>query len=189
MQFIELEIPGAWLIEMEPHCDDRGFFARIWCQEEFRQHGLSTALAQCSISFNRKRGTVRGMHYQDAPHEEAKLVRCTQGVIYDVILDLRLDSTTRGSWRAVELSAQNHRMVYIPQGCAHGFQTLTDATEVMYQISTAYHPESARGVRWNDPAFGIRWPIDEIVISDRDRQFPLWPNHQAPATTTLRRAS
>jgi len=172
VKFSPTSLAGACIIDIEPVPDERGFFARNWCREEFARHGLNPDLAQCSISFNKKRGTLRGMHYQAKPHEETKVVRCTRGAIYDVILDLRPESSTFRKWIAVELSADNRRMLYIPAGLAHGFQSLTDDTEVFYQISTPYHPESARGVRWNDPAFGIEWPVMERVISDKDRQYP-----------------
>lgn len=172
MKFSPTALAGACIIDIEPVPDERGFFARSWCREEFARHGLNPDLAQCSISFNKKRGILRGMHYQAKPHEETKVVRCTRGAIYDVILDLRPESPTFRKWIAVELSVDNRRMLYIPAGLAHGFQSLTDDTEVFYQISTPYHPESARGVRWDDPAFGIEWPVTEWVISDKDRQYP-----------------
>lgn len=172
MKFSPTALAGACIIDIEPVPDERGFFARSWCREEFAKHGLNPDLAQCSISFNKKHGTLRGMHYQVKPHEETKVVRCARGAIYDVIVDLRPESSTFRKWIAVELSADNRRMLYIPAGLAHGFQSLTDDTEVFYQISTPYHPESARGVRWNDPAFGIEWPVTERVISDKDRQYP-----------------
>ena len=170
MKFSPTVLAGACIIDIEPVPDERGFFARSWCREEFARHGLNPDLAQCSISFNKKRGTLRGMHYQAKPHEETKVVRCTRGAIYDVILDLRPESPTFRKWIAVELSADNRRMLYIPAGLAHGFQSLTDDAEVFYQISTPYHPESARGVRWDDPAFGIEWLVTERIISDKDRQ-------------------
>ena len=172
MKFSPTALAGACIIDIEPVPDERGFFARSWCREEFARHGLNPDLAQCSISFNKKRGTLRGMHYQAEPHEETKVVRCTRGAIYDVIVDLRPESSTFRKWIAVELSADNRRMLYIPAGLAHGFQSLTDDTEVFYQISAPYHPESARGARWDDPAFGIEWPVAERVISDKDRQYP-----------------
>lgn len=172
MKFSPTALAGACIIDIEPVPDERGFFARSWCREEFARHGLNPDLAQCSISFNKKRGTLRGMHYQAKPHEETKVVRCTRGSIYDVILDLRPESPTFRKWIAVELSADNRRMLYIPAGLAHGFQSLTDDAEVFYQISTPYHPELARGVRWDDPAFGIEWPVMERIISDKDRQYP-----------------
>ena len=172
MKFSPTALVGAYVIDIEPVADERGFFVRSWCREEFARRGLNPDLAQCSISFNKKRGTLRGMHYQAKPHEETKVVRCTRGAIYDVIVDLRPESSTFRKWIAVELRADNRRMLYIPVGLAHGFQSLTDDTEVFYQISAPYHPESARGARWNDPAFGIEWPVAERVISDKDRQYP-----------------
>ena len=173
MIFAELKLAGAFLVDLDPHRDDRGFFARSWCAEEFKKSGLNPRLIQCDISFNRKRGTLRGMHYQAAPHEEAKLVRCTMGAIYDVMIDLRKASPTFHQWVAAELTAENHRAVYIPEGFAHGFQTLTDDAEVFYQMSEFFYPDLARGVRWNDPAFGIAWPISEVIVSDKDQSFPL----------------
>jgi dTDP-4-dehydrorhamnose 3,5-epimerase len=169
--FIETKLAGVYIIELEKMEDDRGFFARTFCQEEFMAHGLNARVVQCSTSFNLRKGTLRGMHYQVAPYEESKLVRCTMGAIYDVAVDLRRGSTTFKQWVAVELTGENHRMLYIPEGCAHGFQTLEDNTEVAYQISEFYHPESARGVRWDGPAFGISWPFSTIVLSRRDRSF------------------
>lgn len=174
MQITALDLPGAYLVDLATIADDRGFFARSFCAEEFAAAGLDPHIAQCSISHNRRRGTLRGLHYQASPFEEAKLVRCTAGSIFDVIVDLRRDSPTRGRWAAAELSAENRRALYIPRGFAHGFQALEDDCEVFYQISVPYHPESSRGIRWNDPEIGIIWPLpDEIVISSRDRQLPL----------------
>lgn len=172
MIFYETKLKGAFIIELERQEDARGFFARTWCSQEFKARGLKADLAQGSLSFNKQKGTIRGMHYQRAPWQEIKLVRCTRGAIYDVLVDLRRNSATFKHWVAEELTAENHRMFYIPEGMAHGFQTLGDDTEVYYQISPAYHPEAAAGVRWNDPAFGITWPLHDIIISDRDRQFP-----------------
>jgi dTDP-4-dehydrorhamnose 3,5-epimerase len=172
MIFVETKLKGAFIIEPEPMEDERGFFARTFDQKEFEGHGINPRVMQCNISFNKKRGTLRGMHYQIAPYQEAKLICCTNGTIYDVIIDLRRGSPTFKQWIAVELAAENHRMLYVPQGFAHGFQTLQDNAEVFYQMSEFYHPESARGVRWNDPAFGIVWPDDMRVISDKDRQYP-----------------
>jgi len=172
MKFIETRLKGAYVIELEPIADERGFFARSWCQKEFTDYGLNVRLVQCNVSFNKKQGTLRGMHYQVAPHEEVKLVRCTRGAIYDVIIDLRPKSATFKEWVAVELSADNRQMLYIPEGFAHGFQTLTDNTEVFYQMSEFYHSECAKGVRWNDPAFGIAWLEDKCIISDKDLQYP-----------------
>lgn len=171
MTFSELPLAGAYLIEVNRVADERGFFVRTWCREEFGVHGLPVDLAQSSISMNRQTGTLRGMHLQVAPHEEAKVVRCSRGSIYDVLLDLRRDSATYGKWHSVELTADNGRMLFVPRGCAHGFQTLEDTSEVTYLISESYHPESARGVRWNDPAFGIDWPLPVSVMSNADRSY------------------
>jgi dTDP-4-dehydrorhamnose 3,5-epimerase len=157
---------------MELHRDERGFFARSWCEREFRENGLNPKLVQCSISYNERKGTLRGVHYQAPPYPEAKLVRCTKGSLYDVALDLRPDSPSYLRSTGVELTAANHRALYIPEGCAHGFLTLEESTEALYQMSEFYHPERARGVRWNDPAFGIVWPGVAEVISERDRSFP-----------------
>lgn len=172
MKFIATELAGAWIIEPEAINDMRGFFARTFCTREFQERGLEAPFAQCSISFNHRRATLRGVHYQSAPFAEAKLVRCTTGRIYDVILDLRLESATFAQWIGVELSAANRRMAYIPEGMGHGFQTLEDASEVLYQVSANYAPEYARGVRWNDPAFAIRWPLADPILSERDRGYP-----------------
>lgn len=172
MIFTETKLKDAYVIEPERLEDERGFFARTFCEHEFAAHGLCTRFVQCNISFNKRKGTIRGMHYQVAPHAEAKLVRCTMGAIYDVIIDLRPGSPTFAQWVAVELTAQNRRMVYVPEGLAHGFQTLEDNTEVFYQMSEFYHPECARGVRWNDPAFGIKWPLTPVIISARDQSYP-----------------
>jgi len=170
--FSETDLAGAYVIDAELRTDSRGFFARTWCQKELAEHGLNARLVQCSLSFNLRRGTFRGMHYQEAPHEEAKLVRCTMGVICDVIVDLRPESSTFGKHLAMTLTAQNRRMLYVPERFAHGFVTLEDNTEVFYQMSEFHTPESARGFRWNDPAFGIELPIDVAVISERDRDYP-----------------
>jgi dTDP-4-dehydrorhamnose 3,5-epimerase len=171
MIFQETPLPGAFLIEPERFEDERGFFARTWCRREFAERGLAAELAQCNTSFNGKKGTLRGMHFQVAPHAEIKLVRCTRGAIYDVIIDLRPDSPGYRRWIGVELTAENLRQLYIPEGYAHGFQTLSDSSEVFYQMSEFYHPESARGVRWDDPVFGITWPLPVSVISPRDRAY------------------
>jgi dTDP-4-dehydrorhamnose 3,5-epimerase len=171
MIFTETPLKGAYVIDPERLADERGFFARTWCRREFEAHGLDATLAQCSVSFNQKMGTLRGMHYQAAPHAEHKLVRCTTGIIYDVIVDLRPGSGTFRQWFAAELSADNRRMLYIPEGLAHGFLTLADNTEVFYQISEYYVPESARGVRWNDPAFAITWPVHPRIVSQRDSTY------------------
>jgi dTDP-4-dehydrorhamnose 3,5-epimerase len=174
MRFIETGLVGAWVIEAERLEDERGFFARTFSADEFAAHGLETCLAQCNISFNKHQGTLRGLHFQAAPNEEARLVRCTMGTIYDVMLDLRPDSKTLNQWFSYELSALNRAMVYIPKGFAHGFQTLTDECEVFYQMSEFYHPEKAQGVRWNDPAFGIIWPLRVTTISAKDAGYPDW---------------
>jgi dTDP-4-dehydrorhamnose 3,5-epimerase len=172
MIFTETLIPGAFLIQPERFEDDRGFFARTWCRREFDAHGLTTQLAQCSVSYNLRAGTLRGMHFQKPPHAEVKLVRCTAGAICDVILDLRRDSPAYLRWVAADLSAENRHALYIPEGVAHGFQTLVHDCEVFYQISEFYHPESASGVRWNDPAFGIRWPLSGPILSEKDSRYP-----------------
>jgi dTDP-4-dehydrorhamnose 3,5-epimerase len=172
MKFTETKISGAYLIEIEPMNDERGFFARSFCTEEFQQQGLASNFVQCSISFTSQLGTIRGMHYQIAPDTETKLVRCTRGAIYDVILDLRPESPTFRQWVSAELTTDNHQMLYIPAGCAHGFQTLANDTEVFYQMAGIYIPDAARGVRWNDPAFGIEMPLAVSVIKERDRDYP-----------------
>ncbi|MDO9541023.1 MAG: dTDP-4-dehydrorhamnose 3,5-epimerase [Kiritimatiellia bacterium] len=174
MRFTETKLKGAFILAPEFLEDERGFFARTWCRREFEARGLNIRLVQCNISFNRHRGTLRGIHYQIEPHAEAKLVRCTMGAIYDVILDLRPDSATFKQWLAVELTAENRLMLYIPAGLAHGFQTLEDNTEVFYQMSEFYHPECARRVRYDDPAFAIRWPLPVTIVSDKDMVDPLW---------------
>lgn len=172
MRFTPVPLPGAWLIEPEQRKDERGWFARSWCAREFEQHGLDANLAQCNISWNATRGTLRGMHFQKPPHTEAKLVRCTSGAVFDVIIDLRPESTAFQQWYGVELSSGNYRMLYIPDGFAHGFQTLTDGAEVFYQMSEFYQPNSGSGVRWNDPAFGINWPLPVSQISAQDSSWP-----------------
>jgi dTDP-4-dehydrorhamnose 3,5-epimerase len=172
LKFTPTKLPGSYVIEPERLEDDRGFFARSWCQREGSAYGLYPNWVQCNISFNKKKGTLRGMHYQKPPFEEAKLVRCTMGAIYDVIIDLRAESATFKQWAAVELSAENRRMLYIPEGFAHGFLTLNDNTEIFYQMSEFYAPAHAQGVRWNDPVFAIDWPMDVRVISDGDRNYP-----------------
>jgi dTDP-4-dehydrorhamnose 3,5-epimerase len=172
MIFRKTGIGGAWVIEAERLEDERGFFARMWDIDEFAEQGLNPRVAQCSISYNRARGTLRGLHYQVAPHEETKLVRCTSGSLFDVVVDLRPDSSTFKAWYGVELSAENRLALYVPEGCAHGFLTLGDECEVHYQISEFHAPEAARGVRWNDPAFGIVWPDEVIVMNERDRSYP-----------------
>ena len=173
MRFLETGLAGLLVVEPERREDARGFFARTWCRDEALARGLRADVAQCNVSFNRRRGTLRGMHYQAAPHAEAKLVRCTAGAVYDVAVDLRPDSPTFRRWAAAELTAGNGRMLYIPEGFAHGFQTLADDTEVFYQMFESYHPDSARGVRWDDPAFAIAWPEAKgRVLSDKDAAYP-----------------
>lgn len=172
MNFRPLSIAGSYLVEPEALADERGFFARTFCSETFADNGLNPNLRQCSISFNVSRHTLRGMHYQLPPHEEAKLVRCTQGAAYHVILDLRDESENYLQWASAELSAENRNMIYVPEGVAHGFITMQDATEIFYQMSEVYSPESAAGVRWDDPAFGIAWPAEPAVISERDNGYP-----------------
>ncbi len=159
-------------IQVEPKRDERGYFARSWCKHEFDEHGLNPNLVQCNLSANDRKGTLRGMHYQATPFAEAKLVQCIRGSIYDVVVDLRPDSPTFRDWIAVFLTAEKHNMLYVPEGCAHGFLTLEDRSEVFYQMSEFYHPEASRGVRWNDAAFRITWPADVRVISERDRTYP-----------------
>ena len=173
MRFEEAPIPGAWVIDVEPASDPRGLFARVFDATEFAQRGLSAAFAQASTSFNHRAGTLRGLHYQADPHGECKLVRCTAGSAFDVMVDLRADSPTHRAWHAVELSAEDRRAVYVPPGVAHGFQTLTDGCELLYLIDVPYVPEAARGVRWDDPAFRIEWPdAGELIINERDRTYP-----------------
>jgi len=178
MIFTETKLQGAYVVDLEPFQDERGFFARTWCKKEFETNGLNAKLAQCSTSFNKKRGTLRGMHYQAAPYEEAKLVRCTMGAIYDVIVDIRKDSKTYLKWFACDLAAQNRRMLYVPKGFAHGFQTLEDNSEVFYQMSEFFHPEHSRGIRWNDPAVAVKWPLAEPILSPKDRSYPFLENTQ-----------
>ncbi|MGH8616810.1 MAG: dTDP-4-dehydrorhamnose 3,5-epimerase [Burkholderiales bacterium] len=172
MKLLPTSVAGAFVIELEPVADERGLFIRSFCAETFRAHGLDARVVQCNISFSPQRGTLRGMHYQTAPHAETKLIRCTRGSLHDVIVDLRADSPSFRRWHATRLSAGDPRLLYVPEGCAHGLLTLTDDCEVSYQISQRYHAESARGVRWDDPAFGIEWPEAPRVVSARDRGFP-----------------
>jgi dTDP-4-dehydrorhamnose 3,5-epimerase len=173
MIFRETKLSGAFVVEPERFEDERGFFARSWSAREFAERGLDPALAECNVSFNRRAGTLRGMHYQAAPHAQAKLVRCPRGRIYDVIIDLRPESETFRRWVGVELSAENGAMLYVPEGFAHGFQTLADDTEVFYQMSAYYEAASGRGVRWDDPAFGVEWPeAGERIMNARDRDYP-----------------
>jgi dTDP-4-dehydrorhamnose 3,5-epimerase len=171
MTFVETPVAAVWVIEPERHEDDRGFFARTWDTTVFAERGLNPAFVQSSVSYNHRRGTLRGLHYQVAPCEEAKLVRCTAGAVFDVALDLRPASETFRRWFGVELSAENRLGLYVPEGCAHGFLTLSDDSEISYQISEFWAPEAGRGVRWDDPAFGIEWPGEVVVINERDRTY------------------
>lgn len=168
MIFTETTLQGAYVIALEEFRDDRGFFARAWCQNEFKQHGLDLQIVQANLSYNKRKGTLRGMHYQVPPHEEAKLVRCIRGAIYDVIIDLRPESSTYKHWTSIELTADNRHILYVPEGFAHGFQTLADQTEVFYQVSQFYTPGAEKGARYNDPVFGISWPLKVSVISEKD---------------------
>ena len=174
MTFKETKLQGAFIIEPEMLIDERGAFARTFCRKDFESHGLNGSISQCSISLNTRKYTLRGMHYQKKPFAEAKLVRCSRGVIYDVIVDLRYDSPTFKQWTSVEISAENRKMVYVPVDFAHGFQTLTDGTEVIYQMSEFYSPSHAGGFRWNDPSFKIQWPSDNFVISSKDQTYPVF---------------
>jgi dTDP-4-dehydrorhamnose 3,5-epimerase len=172
MIFVETKLKGAFVIDQQRLSDDRGFFARAFCRREFEEHGLNPAVAQCNTSFNPAAGTLRGMHYQVEPFREVKLVRCIRGTIYDVIIDLRPDSPSFRAWAGFELSADNRRTLYVPEGFAHGYVTLADDSEVFYQVSEFYHPGHERGIRWNDPAFAITWPITPRVISPKDANHP-----------------
>lgn len=171
MIFHDTKLSGVFEIYLDPKSDDRGFFARSWCQKEFKEHGLNPKLVQCNVSFNARKGTLRGLHYQAAPYPEEKLVRCVRGAIYDVVVDLRPYSATFKEWIGIVLSSRDRNMVYVPEGCGHGFLTLEHETEVHYQMSEFYYPELARGVRWDDPAFHIAWPDTVKVISERDRTY------------------
>jgi dTDP-4-dehydrorhamnose 3,5-epimerase len=178
MIFLETKLVGAYLIEIEKREDQRGFFARTWCQNEFEAHGLVACIVQANMSYNKRQGTLRGMHFQVAPYAETKLVRCIRGALYDVIVDLRPDSPTFAQWLGVELTADNYRMLYVPEGFAHGFQTLADDTEASYQVSQFYTPGAEGGLRYNDPAFQIEWPLAVAVISEKDAS---WPNYPLPS--------
>lgn len=173
MRFSELQLAGVFLVQPEPIVDSRGFFARTWSADEFAEHGLEATVVQCNVSYNTRRGTIRGMHYQVEPFAEAKLVRCTAGAILDVAVDVREGSASRWRWLAVELTAENRNALYIPPGFAHGLQTLSDGAEVFYQMFESYSPEHARGLRWDDPRLSIEWPLADPIISDRDRSFDL----------------
>jgi dTDP-4-dehydrorhamnose 3,5-epimerase len=185
--FKKTKLRDAYIVDIQPYQDERGFFARTWCRDELSAQSLDANLAQCSISFNRRAGTLRGMHLQLPPHAETKLVRCTQGALYDVIIDLRTDSESYMRWIGVELTAENHRALYVPKGFAHGFMTLADNTEALYMISEFYAPEAARGIRWDDEQFGITWPAAVNVISEKDLSYAAYEAAAFPltvATTT-----
>ncbi|UCF14098.1 MAG: dTDP-4-dehydrorhamnose 3,5-epimerase [Phycisphaerales bacterium] len=172
MQFIPAQLDGVYIIELEPVTDERGFFARTFCEIEFSEHNLTSHFVQCSLAWNTSKGILRGLHYQVAPYEEVKVIRCNRGAIYDVVIDVRPDSATYGKWVATELSPGSNKMLYVPHGCAHGYQTLEPDSEVYYLISSPYAPSAQRGVRWNDPAFGVHWPITDPILSSRDRSHP-----------------
>ena len=172
MQFTQSRLPGAWIIDITAFRDDRGLFAMTWLPDEFRQHGIEPTLAQCNLAFNHKRGTLRGMHFQQAPHAQAKIIRCTRGALLDVIIDLRPESPAYCQWEAVELTADNRRMLYMPEGIAHGYLTLTDEVEAYYHASSPWAPSAESGVRWDDPAFGVAWPFAPDVISAKDAAWP-----------------
>ena len=178
MIFTETILQGAYIIDIEKRQDQRGFFARTWCLTEFEIQGLATRAVQTNISYSRRQGTVRGMHYQASPYAETKLIRCTRGAIYDVIIDLRFDSPTFKQWLGIELTSTNYRMLYVPEGFAHGFQTLVDDVEVNYQVSQFYTPEAELGLRYDDPAFRIEWPQKVQVISEKDRSWPDYTSDQ-----------
>lgn len=184
MIFRDTGLAGAWLVEPEPHQDERGLFARIWCRREFGDRGLATDLVQASLSWSARRGTLRGMHYQAAPFEEVKLVRCVRGAIHDVIVDLRPASSTRGAHFAAELSADNRTAIYVPEGFAHGFQVLEDGSEVLYHMSAPHSADHARGVRWNDPAFAIDWPLADPILNERDRTYPDYDGPASPSAAS-----
>lgn len=185
MNFIETRIAGCLVLEIEPHSDERGFFGRTFCREEFIDRGLNPDIVQSSLSFNARAGTLRGLHYQVAPFEETKIVHCIAGIIHDVVLDIREDSSTCGEWIAVELHSEQRRMLYVPAGCAHGFQTLRPDTEVLYHISAQHSPAHSRGIRWNDPAFKIDWPLESPIVSERDRAFPDYSSQRPVVSSDL----
>jgi len=174
MIFTKTDIQGAFIIDINRIEDHRGFFGRSFCQQEMKQHGLNETVAQTNLSSNKKKGTLRGLHYQQAPYEESKLVRCTRGSLFDVLVDLRKNSETYCKGFGIELSADSFRMLYVPEGCAHGFITLEDDTDIMYQVNQFYTPNAEKGLLWNDPAFDIKWPIQPVVISEKDRNQPLF---------------
>lgn len=184
MKFFETPLSGVYLIELEKIRDDRGYFARSWCKEEFEANGLNPNMLQMNVGFSYRRGTLRGMHFQAAPYAEVKLVRCDRGALYDVIVDLRPDSATYCQWFGMELTGEGGTMVYAPEGCAHGYQTLTDSTQLSYMTTQVYQRDYARGVRYDDPAFNIRWPLEVAVISEADRK---WPDVAVSQPETTRR--
>ena len=175
MKFHATSIEGVWLIDLETREDERGFLARTYCDREFAEHGLNTIWPQCNLTLTRKRGMLRGLHYQAEPKPETKLIRCSAGAIWDVVVDTRPGSASFGKWEAFELNPQNHRQIYVPGGCAHGLQCLTDNCEVFYQMSESYVPELARGFRWNDPTLNLPWPVANPEVSERDRHLPFFP--------------
>ena len=175
MIFKETAVKDALIIELEKFTDDRGFFARGWCAKEFEANGIAKPFVQANVAYTKKRGTIRGLHYQVSPYEESKLIRCVKGALYDIIIDLRKESPTYKQWMGVELNEDNYRMLYVPEGFAHSYQTLEDNTEVFYPVSAFYHPAAERGIRWNDPAFSVTWPITEnVILSEKDQTWPLW---------------
>ncbi|MGQ0702396.1 MAG: dTDP-4-dehydrorhamnose 3,5-epimerase [Gemmatimonadales bacterium] len=178
LRFVESPLRGAWTIDPIPHRDERGWFLRAWCAEEFQAHGITFDPVQANMGFSAVAGTIRGLHYQEAPHLEAKLVRCTRGAVFDVVVDLRPDSQTFGRWFATDLTAENARALFVPPQCAHGYQTLADGSEVYYETSASYAPHAVRGIRFDDPAMGIRWPLPVTVVSRQDRNWPLLPVHR-----------
>lgn len=186
MEFTPIRIPGACVIEPKRIADERGFFARLWCERELAEHGLDPTVRQTNIGVSRYRGTLRGLHFQRAPHAEAKLIRCPRGAILDVMVDLRPESPTYREWYATELTQDNHRALYVPPGCAQGYMTLADDTEIYYHTSAFYAPEAASGVRWDDPAFGIEWPMEPAVISEADRNWADFSGAAAPAQGEVR---
>lgn len=182
MIFTETKLKGAFILDVKKLEDERGFFGRSWCQREMEEHGLNANVVQANVSYNHKKGTLRGMHYQLSPYEETKLVRCTRGAIYDVIIDLRPESPTYKQWIGVELTADNYRMLFVPERFGHGFITLEDNTDVTYQVTQFYTPGAERGIRWNDPAFNIEWPIEPVIISEKDKVHPDYTNEFQTST-------
>lgn len=179
MIFEKLRLEGAYVIRLQQHGDERGFFARAWCQREFETHGLTAKIVQANTAYSRRKGTLRGMHYQVSPYAEAKLLRCIRGAVYDVMIDLRPDSSTFKSWYGIELDDQSYKMVYVPEGFAHGYMTLADQTEVFYQVSEFYASDAERGIRWNDPVFNVQWPgMEKMIISEKDRNWPDYDVHE-----------